>query len=93
MLSPQAIQKERVRKDKVRRAIGLAMLSRWSEAAAINRAILIDSPNDLEAYNRLGKAYAELGRNVEAKTAFQQALDISPSNSIARKCRCYSCSS
>lgn len=85
MLSPQAIQKERVRKDKVRRAIGLAMLSRWSEAVAVNRTILVDSPNDLEAYNRLGKAYAELGRNVEAKTAFQQALDISPSNGIAKK--------
>lgn len=85
MVSPQTANRERARKDKAKRAIAFAMQSRWSEAVATNQSILSDFPDDLEAYNRLGKALAELGRNREAKAAFQQALDISPSNSIARK--------
>ena len=63
----------------------MAMQSHWEEATAVNRAILKDFPDDLEAFNRLGKALSELGRNREASDAFQRALEISPHNSIARK--------
>ena len=66
-------------------AISLAMDSRWFEAIAANQSILDVFPDDIESYNRLGKATAELGRNREAKTAFQRALKISPHNSIAKK--------
>ena len=68
-----------------KKAISLAMDSRWSEAVTANQAILDASPDDLEAYNRLGKAMAEFGRNRKAKAAFQRALEISPHNSIAKK--------
>ena len=74
-----------MKKSKVKRAIALAMRSRWEEAAEANRSILADFPKDLEAYNRLGKALSELGRNKEARDAFQRALTVSPSNGIARK--------
>ena len=68
-----------------KRAIALVMNSRWLDAVAMNQAIVGEFPEDLEAYNRLGKALAELGRNSDARAAFQRALDISPSNSIAKK--------
>jgi hypothetical protein len=55
------------------------------DAAAANESMLIDFPDDLEAYNRLGKALTELGRVREAKAAFQRAIEISPYNAIARK--------
>ena len=80
-----AEDQEKTRKERVKKAIALAMQSRWEEAEAVNRSILSIFPQDLEAYNRLGKALSELGRNREAKAAFQRALEISPHNSIARK--------
>ena len=78
-------EQEKVRKDRAKKAVALAMHSRWAKAAAMNEAILEDFPRDLEAYNRLGKALSELGRNREAKEAFQRALEISPNNGIAKK--------
>ena len=76
---------ERLKKDRAKKAVALAMQSRWEEAVVVNRAILEDFSSDLEACNRLGKALSELGRNREAKEAFQWALETSPNNSIARK--------
>lgn len=77
--------REKVRKELARKAITLAMQSRWEEAVEVNRSILTEFSDDLEAYNRLGKALSELGRNREAREAFQRALQISPHNTIARK--------
>ena len=77
--------REKIKKDKAKKAVALAMNSRWDEAVAINRSIAQEFPKDLEAFNRLGKALSELGRNREAKEAFQSALGISPNNSIAKK--------
>lgn len=78
-------EKEKTRKDQAKRAVALAMERRWEEAASVNRAIVEDFPDGLEAYNRLGKALSELGRNHEASDAFRRALEISPHNSIAKK--------
>ena len=77
--------KEKTRKDRAKQAVAFAMKSRWEEAVLVNRAILQDFPDDLEAYNRLGKGLSELGRNREAKESFQRALELSPYNSIANK--------
>ena len=77
--------REKVRRDRAKKAVALAMRSHWNEAVAMNSAILRDFPEDLEAQNRLGKALSELGRNREARGAFQRALEISPNNGIARK--------
>lgn len=77
--------REKVKKDKAKKAVALAMNSRWEEAVIINRSIAQEFPKDLEAFNRMGKALSELGRNREAKEAFQCALGISPNNSIAKK--------
>ncbi len=77
--------KEKIKKDQVKKAVALAKQSRWEEAAALNQAILDDFPQDLEAYNRLGKSLSEMGHNREARQAFEKALEISPRNSIAQK--------
>ena len=61
------------------------MKSRWREAIYANQVILADFPNDVEAYNRLGKALTEEGRLHEARDAFACVLSLSPHNPIARK--------
>ena len=64
----------------------MAMRSNWDDAVAMNRAIVKEFPDDLEAHNRLGKALSELGRNKRGEgSGFQRALEISPHNGIARK--------
>ena len=85
MASYETEDKLKQGKDRAKHAVALAIKSMWPEAAEANLAILNDSPDDLEAYNRLGKALSELGRVEEAKAAFQQALNLSPHNAIAAK--------
>jgi Flp pilus assembly protein TadD len=42
-------------------------------------------PEDADAHANLGSAYAELGMLAEAKTQFEQALEINPSHALARE--------
>jgi len=65
-------------------AVDLAAKNRWEEAAEINRQ-LISLGEDADTYNRLGKAYFELGRLGEARDAYQHTLRINSANTIARK--------
>ncbi len=85
MSTPGMEDRERVRRDRAKLAVALAMRNRWQNAATVNRSIITEFPDDLEAYNRLGKALSELGRNLEARAAFQSVLQRSPSNAIAKK--------
>jgi hypothetical protein len=66
-------------------AIRLAREGRWEEAALVNRAIVEAFPEEVEAYNRLGKALLELGRYGEARQAYARALELDPQNAIARR--------
>ncbi len=66
-------------------AIRLAREGRWEEAALVNRAIVEAFPEEVEAYNRLGKALLELGRYTEAREAYTRALELDPHNAIARR--------
>lgn len=75
----------RLRRRRTKEAIALAMQGRWEEAFTANRSIVEVFPQDINAYNRLGKALTELGRYAEAKEAYMKALEINPKNSIARK--------
>lgn len=76
---------DRFRREKEREAIALATQGRWREAVEVNRAILDLFPEDVHALNRLGRALAELGHYSEARSAFQRALRVDPTNAIARK--------
>jgi tetratricopeptide (TPR) repeat protein len=75
----------RQKRTKSEQAISLAMKNRWEEAALLNREILEMFPNEVDAYNRLGKALTELGRYGEARDAYSQAVRIDPLNGIATK--------
>lgn len=67
----------------IQQAVGLAMQSRWEEAAEINQQIVEMTPADAETHNRLGKAFREMGRIGEARTAYERALKSDPANAIA----------
>jgi len=75
----------RLRRRRTKEAISLAMQGRWEEAVTANRSIIEVFPKDIGAYNRLGKALAELGQYAHAREAYSQALEIDPKNSIARR--------
>lgn len=81
----QAEDRSKIRREKSKEAIALAMDNRWEEAAALNRSLIELFPGDVESYNRLGKAFFELGEYDEARVAFAKAFQLSPSNVIARK--------
>ena len=80
-----ADDRTRLRRQRAEQAIQLAMQGQWEEAAKVNRIIIDVFPNDVDAYNRLGKALTELGRYAEARDAYGKALGLDPHNSIAQK--------
>ncbi len=75
----------RMKRVRTEQAIQFAMQSRWDDAITANRAILTAFPDDAETYNRLGKALSERGKIKEAREAYQKALELEPTNTIARK--------
>jgi len=81
----RTIDKSKVKKEKTREAIDLALKGRWEEAVKANREILRLFPTDVESLNRLGKALMETGQHGEAREAFQETLKHSPHNGIAKK--------
>lgn len=84
-MAAQFEDKDKLRKDKAKKAVAFAMNSQWEEAVTLNLSITHEFPKDIEAFNRLGKALSELGRNREARQAFQSVIEVSPNNSIAKK--------
>ena len=65
-------------------AIGHATRGDWEAAVQANRELLELGP-DTDAYNRLGKALAELGRHAEALEAYEQALARDATNRTAER--------
>src|SRR5262249_59773922 len=78
-------ERARLRRELNERAVRLALESNWVEAVEVNQKLLTLTPRDLSTLNRLGKALSELGRYAEAKKAYSEALEIDPTNNIARK--------
>ena len=76
---------EKLKREQTKAAVDLAIKGLWQEAADLNQVFVRDYPWDMEGYNRLGKSLMELGRNRQAKEAFNCTLVISPSSSIAKK--------
>jgi tetratricopeptide (TPR) repeat protein len=67
-------------------AINLALAGDWKEASKVNKQLLAENPNDLDALNRLARCYSELGNVSLAVSTSQKVLKIDPENSIAQKC-------
>src|SRR3990170_3681152 len=81
----QTEEKARIRRQRAEHAVQLALESRWEEAVAANRAILTTFPNDVEAWNRLGKALSELGQYQEAREAYSKSYSLDATNTIAKR--------
>jgi tetratricopeptide (TPR) repeat protein len=65
-------------------AIAQATQGEWDAAVETNQQLLELGP-DTDAYNRLGKALAELGRHAEALEAYERALERDATNRIAER--------
>ena len=65
-------------------AIAHATQGEWEAAVEANRQLLELGP-DIDAFNRLGKALAELNRPDEALVAYEQALERDATNRIAQR--------
>jgi tetratricopeptide (TPR) repeat protein len=80
-----AEEKAQLKKQWTDLAIKQAQTSEWEEAVLTNKNILQLFPGEAEAYNRLGKAYSELGQYGDARDAYAKTLIYSPKNTIAKK--------
>ncbi len=81
----QEEEQVRLRRQRSKQAVALAMQGRWREAVAANKDIIRSFPNDVDACNRLGKAYMELGEYSQAREAYRRASELDPYNAIAKK--------
>jgi hypothetical protein len=64
-------------------AVAAALDADWARAVDLNAKILEAAPDDVEARNRIGRAYIEQSKLDEAKAAFAEVLKVEPYNSIA----------
>ncbi len=77
-------ERMRLKKRLLERAVELSTTNQWDDAIATNRQLL-QLGEDAECFNRIGKAYLELGQFQESHAAYEDALRLNPSNVIARK--------
>lgn len=68
------------------KAISLALQGDWTGAIVANQELLKINDSDIDALNRLARAYAESGKISLAKKASLKALELDPVNPIALKC-------
>ncbi len=85
MMSYKEEDKAKLKRQSGRQSIALAIEGKWREAIDANKAIIENFPNDVNAYNRLGRAYTELGDYAQARSAYEKAIEIDAYNSIAKK--------
>jgi tetratricopeptide (TPR) repeat protein len=74
----------RQRRQLADQAIAQATHGEWEAAVETNRQLIELGP-DIDAYNRLGKALAELNKHAEALEAYEQALERDATNRIAQR--------
>jgi tetratricopeptide (TPR) repeat protein len=75
----------RLKEQKSKEAIDLAMQARWQDAINVNEELLASFPADVDTYNRLGRAYMELGKFAKAKEAYNHTVKLEPYNAIANR--------
>jgi tetratricopeptide (TPR) repeat protein len=68
-------------------AITHALNGEWEKALEINNQIVATNPDDVDALNRIARAYSELGDIKKAREIVQKVLAIDPFNTIAKKAR------
>ena len=81
----QEEERSRLRRQLSKQAIALAMEGKWKEAVGVNLRLIEVFPDDVEAHNRLGRAYLEMGEYSRSEEAYQRTRKIDPYNTIAEK--------
>jgi tetratricopeptide (TPR) repeat protein len=66
-------------------AIQATLSGDWENAIRINKMLLEQTPDNVEALNRMGLAYTVTGDMKGAKNSYEKVLEIDPLNSIALK--------
>lgn len=64
-------------------AIQTALTGDWKTAVSINKKLLEEDANDIDALNRLALAFMVMGKVKSAKSTYQKVLEIDPLNPIA----------
>lgn len=68
-----------------RKAIDAALDSRWHEALKLNQQIIKEDPENIDALNRQGRCYFEMGKLTQARKFYSSVLTFDPYNPIALK--------
>ena len=84
-MTPNDEKLARYKEQRSKEAIDLAMQARWQDAVDVNRELAERFPDDVETYNRLGRAYMELGKYAKAKEAYRKTVKLEPYNAIANR--------
>ena len=71
--------------DLAQQAITCALAGEWKKALELNKQILKETRNDVDALNRMARAYFNLGEIRNAKKIAEKVLKIDQFNSIAFK--------
>ncbi|MFC1646784.1 tetratricopeptide repeat protein [Patescibacteria group bacterium] len=66
-------------------AVQAALSHNWKKAIKINNALLKSDKDNIGILNRLGFAYLNIGKSLEAKKMFQKVKKLDPYNQIADK--------
>lgn len=66
-------------------AIEAALNSKWDDALRLNKVIIKDDPQNIDALNRLARANFEIGKLNNAQKYYSLALKFDPYNPIAIK--------
>lgn len=64
-------------------AIQTALQGNWEEAIVLNKSLIAENPQDIDALNRLALAYTILGKLKEAKSTYLKVTHVDPLNPIA----------
>ena len=66
-------------------AISAALSCNWQKAVELNEQLIQKDFKNIDACNRLGRAYFELGNLIKSNKSFEMALAVDPYNQIAAK--------
>ena len=66
-------------------AINAALTGNWKEAVKLNLLILKSDPKNIEALNRLGRSYFQLGLKTKAAETYTKVIKLDKFNTIALK--------
>ncbi len=75
----------KLKRDWGKEAIALALKGEWERATEVNQAILSLFSDDVDAMNRLGKAFMELNEYDRARKILGEVVVKAPYNTIAKK--------